>query len=134
MRISPVKKKVGISSLTLDLNQNEQNRLEFELGVPLIKDKSSVFEFMKLLYKQRCYYILDRETKKEGEKLKKYPKELIINRKTNPLSESEKPRFISFVGRRKRIPYKAIIILTIGIHFKVCNFQCFLSYSCQFGH
>jgi hypothetical protein len=97
------------------LTENEKTRLQFELSVPLmIENKESIFQFLKFLYQQKCYYILDRKPKKENEKLKKYPKELILQRGVKMLESSDKVRFISFLGRRKKVPYKALFILIIG--------------------
>lgn len=78
------------------------------------EEKKTVFEFLNFLRIQRCFHILDREELKKDEKPKKYPKTLILNPRANKLNEKDKPRFITFLGRRKKWPIKAILILSVS--------------------
>lgn len=98
-----------------ELSSNEKQRLIAELAIPLMKDdKASIFDFLNYLRKQKCFFILDREPPKPNEKLKKYPKTLLLNPRAASLSPDDKPRFISFLGRRKKWPIKATLILSAG--------------------
>ena len=123
-------------SLTmLDLTENEKKRLTLELKIPFMDDdKKSVFVFLNFLRRQRCFLVLDREPKKPNEKLKKYPKSLVFNPKAKKLDLEDKPRFITFLGRRKKWPIKATLIILVGnhVHF-IINPKCYLLSSCPCG-
>lgn len=97
------------------MTPNEKQRLTFELQIPFMKeDKESIFDFLNFLRMQKCFFILDREPPKPNEKLKKYPKSLVLNPRARNLAPDDKPRFISFLGRRKKWPIKATLILSAG--------------------
>ena len=98
-----------------ELTKNEEARLILELKIPFMnKEKKSIFEFLNFLRVQRCFNILDRDESNTKEKPKKYPKTLIFDPRAKKLDEKDKPRFISFLGRRKKWPIKAIAILSLS--------------------
>ena len=94
--------------------------MEFELKIPLIKEDepASAILLVNFLLFNRVLVVLERIPKKNKEdKVFKFPKELNMNKQIHPLKEDEEVKFVSFLLKRKKSPYKAIMYVTLGKTF-----------------